>query len=195
MDILQSPKTTEQLIESSSVRRNCVSDLRLLHEFGIQSAFSKAAALNSGAILIQEILMKNLLKVAVATVALMLGSALPALAQIADGMGFKTSFPFYAGNAKMPAGSYRITPMDMDSSELRIQSADGKYSAFVDFTPMHAEQPHAHSDVTFHKYGDVEYLNRIWVAGQRYGMRVEPTKAEVKAASTTAVAEHTVTGL
>jgi hypothetical protein len=60
---------------------------------------------------------------------------------------------------------------------------------------MHAEQPHADSDVTFHKYGDVEYLNRIWVVGQRYGMKVEPTKAELKAASTTAVEEHTVTGM
>jgi hypothetical protein len=144
--------------------------------------------------LIQEITMRSLLKVAVATVALALGAALPALAQIGDGMGFKTSFPFYAGNAKMPAGSYKITQTDIDANDLQIQSADGKYSAFVDFIPMHAEEPHAHSDVTFHKYGDVEYLKRIWVAGQRYGMRVEPTKAELKAASTSAVAEHTVTG-
>jgi hypothetical protein len=48
--------------------------------------------------------------------------------------------------------------------------------------------------VTFHKYADVDYLNRIWVAGQRYGMKVEPTKAEQKAASTTPVIEHTVSG-
>jgi hypothetical protein len=137
--------------------------------------------------------MKNLLKVTIATVALTLGSALPALAQIADGMSFKTYFPFYAGNAKMPAGSYRITQTDFDADELRIQSADGKYSAFVDFIPMHAEEPHAHSDVTFQKYGDAEYLNRIWVVGQRYGMKLEPTRAELKAASTTAVTEHTVT--
>ena len=138
--------------------------------------------------------MKTLLKVAVATVALTLGSTFPALAQIDDGMGFKTSFPFYAGNAKMPAGSYKIIQTDIDANDLQIQSADGKYSAFVDFIPMHAEDPHAHSDVTFHKYGDVEYLNRIWVVGQRYGMKVEPTKAETKAASVTAVADHTVTG-
>jgi hypothetical protein len=138
--------------------------------------------------------MKNLLKVAVVTVALTLGSALPALAQIGDGMGFNTSFPFYAGNVKMPAGSYKITQTDIDANDLQVQSADGKYSAFVDFIPMHAEAPHAHSDVTFHKYGNVEYLNRIWIVGQRYGMKVEPTKAELKVASTTAVADYTVTG-
>jgi hypothetical protein len=138
--------------------------------------------------------MKDLLKVAVATLALTLGSALPALAQMDTALGFKTSFPFYAGNAKMPAGSYKITQTDIDANDLQIQSADGKYSAFVDFIPMHAEAPHAHSDVTFHKYGNVEYLNRIWVVGQRYGMKVEPTKAELKVASTTAVADYTVTG-
>jgi hypothetical protein len=138
--------------------------------------------------------MKNLLKVAVATVAFTLGSALPVLAQIDNAMRFTTSFPFHTGNAKMPAGSYTITPTGIDDNELRIQSADGKHSAFVDFIPMHAEELHAHSDVTFHKYGDVEYLDRIWVEGQRYGMKVDPTKAELKAASTTAVAEHTVTG-
>jgi len=138
--------------------------------------------------------MKKLLKVAAATAALTLGSALPALAQMDNAMGFKTSFPFYAGNAKMPAGSYKVTPVDNDANALRIQSADGKYSAFVEFIPTHAEDPHAHSDVTFHKYNDVEYLNRVWVVGQRYGMKLEPTKAEQQVASTTAVAEHTVTG-
>lgn len=138
--------------------------------------------------------MTKVSKIAVATVALTLGSALPALAQIDDGMNFTTAFPFYAGNAKMPAGSYRIAPTTIDAYDLQIQSADGRYSAYVEFIPMHAEAPHQHSDVTFHKYGDVEYLNRIWVAGQRYGMKVEPTKAETKAASVTTVVNYTIAG-
>jgi len=138
--------------------------------------------------------MKSLLKVAVAAAALALGSALPALAQIDTGLGFTTSHPFYAGEAKLPAGSYSITQPDMDASELFIQSADGKHSAFVAFIPMHAEKPHKHSDVTFEKYDDVAYLNRVWVVGQRYGMKVEPSKAELKAASATAVVEHTAAG-
>jgi hypothetical protein len=138
--------------------------------------------------------MKNLLKITVATVALTLGSALPVLAQIDNGMYFTTTFPFYAGKTQMPAGSYKITQTDVDSDELLIQSKDGKRSAFVDFIPTQAEEPHAHSDVTFHKYGDVEYLNRIWVIGQQYGMKLEPTKAELNAASNTAAVDHTVTG-
>jgi hypothetical protein len=116
------------------------------------------------------------------------------MAQIDTGMNFTTSFPFYAQNTKLPAGSYRVTQSDMDSNELLIQSTDGKYSLFVDFVPTHAEQRHKQSDVTFHKYGTVEYLNRIWVEGQHYGMKVEPTKAQKRFANAASPSEHSITG-
>jgi hypothetical protein len=44
-------------------------------------------------------------------------SVLPLAAQIDNGVNFTTSFPFYAGNARMPAGSYKITQSDMDDPE------------------------------------------------------------------------------
>jgi hypothetical protein len=121
-------------------------------------------------------------------------SVMPLAAQIDNGGNFATSFPFYAGNARMPAGSYRISSSDIDSSVLQIQSTDGAYSAFVEFEPTHAEQPHPQTDLSFHKYGNTDYLNRIWVNGQRYGMKVDPTKAETKAAASTSVVEHSVAG-
>ena len=127
--------------------------------------------------------MKNVSKLVVRMGLLSLLSVMPLAAQIVDGVEFTTSFPFYAGNAKMPAGSYKITQSDMDESILQIQSKDGVHSALVEFIPTHSAQPHPHSDVTFHKYGDTEYLNRIWVEGQEYGMKVDPTKAETKAAA------------
>jgi hypothetical protein len=119
-------------------------------------------------------------------------SVMPLAAQIVNGVDFTTTFPFYAGNAKMPAGSYKITQSDMDASILQIQSNDGVHSAFIEFLPMHSAQPHPHSDVTFHKYGDTEYLNRIWVRGQEYGMKVDPTKAEIKASANANVVEHSL---
>ena len=94
----------------------------------------------------------------------------------------------------MPAGAYTVTPVDFDSNTLRIESADGKYSTFVDIVPTHAEQPHKQGEATFHRYGNVEYLNRLWVDGQRYGMKVEPTKAEKKAAASAGPVEHNVPG-
>ena len=138
--------------------------------------------------------MRRLSKIAVAGAFLALGFTLPVTAQIVSGtpMNFTTSFPFYAGNAKMPAGSYRITASDFDDNELQIQSLDKKYSAFVDFIPTQSEQPHKQSDVTFHKYGNTEYLNRIWIQGQQFGMKVYPTKAELK--STSLMVEHSIAG-
>jgi hypothetical protein len=132
--------------------------------------------------------MKNLLKAAIATMALTLGSALPMMAEIDNGLDFTTASPFYAGNTLMPAGSYKISQPDINSEELLIQSANGKDAAFVGFVPTHAKQPHQHTDVTFDKDGNVEYLSRIWVEGQRYGMKLEPTKAELKAAAAAAAA-------
>jgi hypothetical protein len=123
---------------------------------------------------------------------LTLMSVMPLAAQIDNGVEFTTSFPFYAGNAKMPAGSYKISQTDIDSSVLQIQSSDGAHSALVEFIPTHAEQPHSQSDVTFHKYGGTDYLNRIWINGQRYGMKVDPTKAETKAAANANVVEHSI---
>jgi len=136
--------------------------------------------------------MKKVSKRVVGMGLLSLLSVMPLAAQIADGVDFTTSFPFYAGNAKMPAGSYKITQSDMDESILQIQSKDGVHSALVEFIPTHSAQPHPHSDVTFHKYGDTEYLNRIWVEGQEYGMKVDPTKAETKAPANVNVVEHSL---
>ncbi len=119
-------------------------------------------------------------------------SVMPLAAQIDNGLTFTTSFPFYASNARMPAGTYRISQSDIDLSVLQIQSVNGAYSAFIEFIPTHAEQPHPQADVTFHKYGDTDYLNRIWVNGQRYGMKVDATKAETKTATSTSVVEHSV---
>jgi hypothetical protein len=136
--------------------------------------------------------MKNVSKLVVRMGLLSLLSVMPLTAQIDNGVDFTTSFPFYVGNAKMPAGSYKITQSDMDESILQIQSKDGVHSALIEFIPTHSAQLHPHSDVTFHKYGDTEYLNRIWVQGQRYGMKVDPTKAETKAAANAKVVEHSL---
>jgi hypothetical protein len=138
--------------------------------------------------------MKTLLRVMIATAVFACAGTISGLAQIQNGLDFTTSFPFYAQNTKMPAGSYRVTPVDFDTNTLLIESTDGKYSAFVDFIPTRAEQPHKQADVTFHKYGNVEYLNRLWVDGQRYGMKVEPTKSEKKAAASAKAVEHSVPG-
>lgn len=138
--------------------------------------------------------MKNLSKAAVILAVFTLMSTMALTAQIVGGATFKTSFPFYAGYAKMPAGSYTIAQSDIAPTTLQIQSADGKYSAFVDCDPTQTEQPHAKTEVTFKKYGSADYLNRVWIEGQQSGFQVQPTKAEQKAAASGAPQQHSVPG-
>jgi hypothetical protein len=136
--------------------------------------------------------MRTLGKGATAIALLFLAYAVPAPAQIIDGLDFTTGFPFYAGNARMPAGSYQVTQSGIDGNILLIESRDRLHSAFLDFIPTSSSTEHAQSDVTFYKYGDTEYLNRLWVAGQEYGLKVEPTKAEEKMAAATSTVEHSL---
>jgi hypothetical protein len=62
--------------------------------------------------------MKNVSKLVVKMGLLCLLSVMPLAAQIINGVDFTTSFPFYAGNAKLPGGSYKITQPDIDAGVL-----------------------------------------------------------------------------
>jgi hypothetical protein len=138
-------------------------------------------------------MMKIYCKLAVMSGLMLLLFAVPVTAQIVNGVDFTTSFPFYAGNAKLPAGAYTITqPQADDNTVLLIQSQSGSHSAFLDNMPTQATNPHSQSDVTFNKYGTTDFLSQVWVAGQNYGMQILPTKVEQKAASSTPAAQHSV---
>jgi hypothetical protein len=134
--------------------------------------------------------MNRLGKLVVKAGLLSLFSVLPLAAQIDNSVDFTTSFPFYAGDTKLPAGQYKVTQPDMNADVLLVESSDGMHSGFVDFIPTHSAQPHRKSDVTFQKYGDTDYLNRVWIAGQNYGMKVDPTKAETEAATDANGVQH-----
>ncbi len=120
---------------------------------------------------------------------------MPGLAQIENGLDFVTTFPFYAGNAKMPAGAYMITePAGFDETVVQIMSKEGTHAAFIDVIPTQSEAIHKQSDVLFNRYGKVEFLTRIWVGGQRQGLQVTQTKAEQQSAAKAAAVQHSVSG-
>ena len=116
-------------------------------------------------------------------------SVLPLAAQVDEGVDFKTSFPFYAGAAKLPAGSYKITEPDMYLDILRIESTDGKTSAFVSYIPTETMQPHRTSAVTFHRYGNADYLDRVWLAGETDGMMLDPQRLKATVVGNGTVAD------
>lgn len=119
--------------------------------------------------------------------------ARPAAAQLpSNGIAFEVSFPFYAGNAKMPAGKYRVTQPNTDEPMLLLENTDGGHSVFLDCVPTSAEAAHSNSDVTFNKYGTTDFINLLWEQGTTSGMQVLPAKAEQLAAKKAAATEHSV---
>jgi len=117
---------------------------------------------------------------------------LPAMAQITTSVTFDAPTAFYAGNAKMPAGSYRVTQPDPDTNLLLIEDASGSHSVFVEYVLAHSDTPHAQSDVTFNKYGDVDFLSAIWIEGRNSEMSILPSKVEQNTAKATAAIKHSL---
>jgi hypothetical protein len=112
-------------------------------------------------------------------------SVMPLAAQIDNSVNFTTSFPFYAGDTELPAGHYKVTQPDLNDNLLQVESlSGGAHSVFVEFVPTQSAQPHPKSDITFQKIGDADYLNRVWIEGQNYGIKVAPGKVETEATAT-----------
>jgi hypothetical protein len=137
--------------------------------------------------------MNNVGKVLVKMGLLSLLSVMPLAAQIDNGVDFTASSPFYAGDVKLPAGNYKVVQLDDNSDILRVENRDTLHSIFVDFTPTESALPHRNSAVTFEKYGDTDYLDRVWIEGEEYGISVDPGRIETAAEAN--VTQHaTATG-
>lgn len=118
--------------------------------------------------------------------------AIPSMAQIANQVTFDAPSAFYAGNAKLPAGSYTVTQPDPDNNLLLIKDASGSHSVFVEYVDGSSNTPHAQTDVTFNKYGDVDFISAIWIEGQNSEMQVLPSKVEQNAAKAAAANKHSL---
>ena len=138
--------------------------------------------------------MKGICTLILLTLVVFTMSATPLTAQTDHGENFTTTFPFYAGNTLMPPGYYIARLSAEDSTILTIQSKDGHHNAILDFVPSYADQADAHTDVTFRRYGTTEFLHRIWLVGQRFGMVILPTKMETKMNDHGTPQEHSIPG-
>jgi hypothetical protein len=79
-------------------------------------------------------------------------STMPLAAEMESCVDFTTSFPFYAGDTKLPAGHYRVTQHGVNNDRLQVESLDvGAHSVFFEFLPTHSAQPHPKSDITFQR--------------------------------------------
>jgi hypothetical protein len=135
--------------------------------------------------------MKTSRKLTVLMSILCLLSVIPAMAQINNRLTFQAPFTFYAGNAKLPAGSYTVTQPDDNADLLLIESADGSHSVFVEYVAGGSDTAPSKTEVTFNKYANSEFLSRISVEGQN-SMQVLASKAEQNAAKAAASEKHSL---
>ena len=124
-------------------------------------------------------------KIVVTMGMLSLLSAMPLAAQVASSLVysvvFTAPFPFYAGNVKLPAGSYRITEPIANANTVLIRNIADTKGEFINFIPTSSLDPQKENDVTFQKYGDTGYLQALSLAGETDGIEFPRTKAEAKA--------------
>jgi hypothetical protein len=127
-------------------------------------------------------------KIVVTMGMLSLLSAMPLAAQVYYGVVFTAPFPFYAGNVKLPAGSYKITEPNENEKIQLIRNIDGTQGEFLPFIPTGSLDPQKKTYLTFHKYGNTGYLQTLSVEGETNGIDFLQTKVEAKAQ---AMAENT----
>jgi hypothetical protein len=135
--------------------------------------------------------MNNFGKLVVKMGLLSLLSVMPLAAQIDNGVAFTAPFPFYAGNVELPAGSYKLTQLNINAQPLLLRNSTGTDGVFLSFVPTSSVDRYRESDVTFDKIGDTGYLRAVSVAGETDGIEFGRSKAEKKAAATATIAENT----
>jgi hypothetical protein len=127
---------------------------------------------------------------------LFLFSVMPLSAQMDNGVKFTTTFPFYVGDAEMPAGTYIISwPGFMETPivafrEVPVGGHDTLHSAMILIMPTESSRPQPKSLVIFEKYGDDLHFDRVSIEGSTSGVTAIPTKAEKQAEKQASVVEE-----
>jgi hypothetical protein len=119
---------------------------------------------------------------------MMLMNGLPALAQLA--FTFHMSSSFYAGNAKMPPGTYTIRQSDEEEGIFILQNAAGSHSVVLETRPS-SKTSKGKPEVLFNRYGAMDYLEAVETSTGS-SIDVIPGAAERVAAKKATAQPHTV---
>jgi len=131
--------------------------------------------------------MKKIIMFALASAMAAMGS-LPALAQ--NEFTFTTTSSFYAGNAKLPAGTYMLRQMQGEPNVQILQNKAGTHSVLLD-SRQSAKTSNGKPEVVFNKYGTTDYLEGL-VTSTGISLDFETTTAEKIAAKTATAQPHTL---
>lgn len=103
---------------------------------------------------------------------------------------FSMSTSFYAGNAKMPAGTYVIRQMQNEPEAYILQNKAGSHSVVIE-TRQSSKSSKAKPEILFNRYGTVDYLSAVETSDGN-SIDILPTVAEKIAAKKDTAKPHTV---
>jgi hypothetical protein len=126
-----------------------------------------------------------------AACALTLMSCLPLMAQ-ANKVTFTTSFGFYAGGAKLPAGTYTLRPLQDDPTTFLVENASGSHSVMLEGRPS-SKTTSGSPQVVFNRYGTTDYLEGV-LTSTGNSVDLETGVAEKAAAKKGSPQSHNVPG-
>ena len=98
-------------------------------------------------------------KIKFAACVLILMSCLPLIAQTTK-ITFTTTFGFYAGGAKLPAGTYTMRQMQDEPTIFVLENAGGTHSVMLDGRPS-SKTTSGKPQVLFNRYGTTDYLEGV----------------------------------
>jgi hypothetical protein len=100
-------------------------------------------------------------------------------AQIANEIRAHLDHSFVIGNTTLPPGDYTFRMVqDSDSSVMTVTSQDDKISEEFLVRTTIADHTPKHSELLFRKYGNTEFLNKIFEAGSKSGAEVTETSRQ-----------------
>jgi hypothetical protein len=117
-------------------------------------------------------------------------SGLVGSAQMPNQHIFTMKSSFYAGNAKMPAGTYTLRPVQEEHDAYILQNSSGTHSVIVETRPS-SKTSKGKGEVVFNRYGTAEYLEGV-EASNGSSIDIIPGVAEKIAAKKAAAQSHTV---
>jgi len=133
---------------------------------------------------------KNLAGMMVAMV-LVLGAAVPVMAQYNGTMKVTIPFSFAVENDHLQAGEYTI--QRVANGRLRIQSNDGRTKAVFVAMPKEGNVVPEKAHFIFHRYGSEYFLATIWTPGLETGWEVLQGKRETEVARNATAPMETAT--
>ncbi len=115
-------------------------------------------------------------------------------AQVQDTIRAHVDHSFMIGDTTLPAGDYTFRNVQKEDHEVMTATDTNDRSHAVDFIvrPTIADHTPRHSELVFHRYGNTEFLAKIFEGGSRNGMEVTETgKQEAQYAKQQRASEHT----